>query len=279
MLHQPGRALVPVCRVRVGARVGLQWALTFSYWTYTQTLIPTINVATSPSLPQASDAAITVAIQDTQQASTPLSGSYSLAIGEFCDTVQVAVGEPPESLQAKLLSLPGMPADVDVTSSGSVHSVLSYTVSFPALAGGMLALRVADSTLSGSTPSIAVTVVQQGSSELFYAPIPADLLRVPVLTNKGIELEVNGAPSACGPTLEGSSGLVPGSTIAAGAMPACDFETSASATPLLSSVVPNGTITPINVLVSMCMALIIKHTWRAVVSSQFGQHAAGCSPA
>lgn len=244
---------VRVRRVRVGARVGLLWELAFSYWTYAQTPIPPITVAISPNAPQASDPSVTVTIQDTQQASTPLTGSIDLAFGDFCDIIQIAVGDSPESVQAKLATLPGMPPGADVTTSGSIHSTLSYTVTFQApvgsVAGAMPTLRIADSTLGGSKPSVSVSVVQEGSTALFYAPIPADLLRVPVPSNKGIVLEVNGVPSACGATLEGTAGLVPGGTIAAGALAACDFATSAAATPVLSSVVPNGTIVPVNILV------------------------------
>jgi hypothetical protein len=189
-------------------------------------------------------------MQDTQAASTPLGGWFYLGIGDFCDTVQVVVGEEAEALQEKLQKLPGVAAGVDVERSGSSHDALTYTITFPALSGKVAGLRVVDSNITGSNPSVTTTVMQQGSPELFYGPIPAEFLRVPVPTNKGIQLEVNGVPSACGTTLEGTGALVPGRTVAANASAACDFEATASATPSLSSVVPNGTITPINILVS-----------------------------
>jgi hypothetical protein len=237
-------------RIRVGARVGLQWTLTFSYWTYTNARIPPINVAVSPASPQTSEAAVAVTLQDTQQASTPLSGWVNLAIGDFCDTVQVAVGDSAEAVQAKVEQLPGVSPGVDVERSGSVHEGFTYTVTFPALSGDMASLRVADaSMLAGSRPSVTTSVLQAGSPELFYGPIPAELLRVPVPSNKGIALEVNGVLSACGPTVEGAGGLLPGSVTPVSAVSACTFEASASATPTLSSVVPNGTIIPINILV------------------------------
>lgn len=235
------------CRVRVGAKVGLQWTLAFSYWTYTNTSIPPVNVAISPASPQASQAAVTATLQDTQQASTPLSGWFGLAIGEFCDT---AVGDSAEAVQAKLEQLPGVSPGVDVERSGSVHDGFTYTVTFPALSGDVASLRVANaSMLAGSRPRVTTSVVQAGSPELFYGPIPAELLRVPVSTSKGIALEVNGVSSACGPTVEGAGRLQPGSITPVSAVSACTFEASASATPTLSSVVPNGTIIPINILV------------------------------
>lgn len=192
---------------------------------------------------------VTVTMQDTQPASTRLSGWFALGIGEYCDAVQVVVGEEAEALQAKLQKLPGVMPGVDVELSGSSHDALTYTVTFPALAGDVARLRVVDSNITGSNPSVTTTVVQRGSPELFYGPIPAEFLRVPVLTNRGIQLEVNGVASACGGTLEGTGALVPGRTVAANASAGCGFEATASATPLLSSVVPNGTIVPINILV------------------------------
>lgn len=274
--------------MRVGAKVGLQWTLTFSYWTYTNTSIPPVSVAISPTSPQASQAAFTATLQDTQQASKPLSGWFGLAIGDFCDTVQVAVGDSADAVQAKVEQLPGVSPGIEVERSGSVHDGFTYTVTFPALSGDVASLRVADaSMLAGSRPSVTTSVVQAASPELFYGPIPAELLRVPVPTNKGIALEVNGVPSACGPTVEGAAGgLQPGSITPVSAVSTyCTFEASASATHTLSSVVPNGTIVPINILVrgvrewgagawggvNKCSAVLLLSTWLC--------HAAACTDA
>jgi hypothetical protein len=247
-------------RVRVGSKIGLQWTLTYSYWTFFNSSIPSINVAITPGLPQAADASITAAVQDIQQASTPLTGWFTLGFGEYCDTVQVTVGESPEAVQAKVENLPGVPSVVDVTMYGNIHEGLTYTVSLAAAgpqSDSASTLKVVDSDITGSEPSISTYVMQKGSSDLFYGPIPADMLRVPVLTNKGIQLEVNGVPSACGVTLEGTAGLLPGSSIAGNASAACSFEASASATPALFSVVPNGTIAPgTNVMVSVLVGRI-----------------------
>ena len=236
------------CRIRVCALVGLQSTITFNYWSYTNTLIPAVNIAVSA--PQGAAAGVIATLQDTQQASTPMAGSFTLAIGEYCDTVQVAVGETPEGLQAKVESLPSVPAGVEVTASGSVHDSLAYTITFPSSAGDVPSLRVASSDITGSQPSVSTTTLQKGSTDMFYGPIPAELLRVPSATNKGIQLHIDGVPSACGMTFEGTNELVPGSTVPANASAACSFEATASATPMLSSVVPNGTIAPLNILVS-----------------------------
>lgn len=239
-----------VCRLRVGARVGVQWTLVFNYWLYTNTPITAINAVISAASPQAAAAAVTVTMQDTQPASTPLNGWFNLAIGDYCDTVQVAIDDAAEVLQAKLAKLPRVSDGVDVERSGSIHEGFVYTVTFSALAGDMPSLRVVDSNVTGSRPSIRTAVVARGSPELFYGPIPAEFLRVPVPANKGIQLEISGVPSACGCTLEGVGQLWAGSTITASSYAACNFEATAAATPTLSSVVPNGTITPVNVLVS-----------------------------
>lgn len=236
----------------MGARTGFQWTITWSYWTYTNSLIPTINVALSAGAPQAANPGVSVSMRDKQQASTPLSGTFSLAIGEHCETVQVVVGEPTESLQAKIESLPGVDPGVDVTWSGSVHDALTYSVAFSSFAGAVPSLRVLNSSgVAGSQPSISVTTVQQGSAELFYGPIPVEFLRVPVASNKAVQLEVNGVPSACGATLEGTAGLAPGSVRASNASTACDFAASIGATPILSGIIPNGTLVPVNLLVSV----------------------------
>jgi hypothetical protein len=242
--------------------VGVQWTLTYSYWCYFNSSIPAINVAITPGSPQAADASIAASVQDTQQASNPLNGWFTLGFGEFCDTAQVTLGESPEALQAKVENLPGVPSGVDVTMYGNVHEGLTYTVSFAASGpqddhDSSSALKVVDSDITGSQPSISTYVMQKGSPDLFYGPIPAEMLRVPVPSNKGIQLEVNGVPSACGATLEGSAGLVPGSTVAGNASAACSFETSATATPVLFSVVPNGTIAPgSNVMVSVLASMV-----------------------
>jgi len=189
-------------------------------------------------------------MQDTQAASRPMTGSYTIAIGNFCDTVELTVGEPAESVQAKVEALPSVEGGVDVSVAGSVHDSLTYTITFPGSAGAVPSLRVVDSSkLGGSQPTVTASLVQSGSSELFYGPVPGELLRVPVASSNTIQLEVNGVPSACGTTYEGTSGLVPGRTIAANASAACRFQASTLATPVLSNVVPNGTIVPINMLV------------------------------
>lgn len=223
--------------------------MTFNYYSYGSSPVPPMNVQFAPGALQAAEA--TVSVKDTQSASTPMAGSFLLGIGEYCDTVQVAVGETAESLQAKITSLPGVTGGVDVTVSGSVHDSLAYTVTFAGLAGDVPSLKITDTTsITGSRPSVTVSTLQIGSSDLFYGPIPADLLRLPVPTNKSIQLEVNGVPSACGTTLEGTAGLVPGSSLAANATStACSFQASAMATPVLFNSVPNGTIAPLNILV------------------------------
>jgi hypothetical protein len=118
------------------------------------------------------------------------------------------------------------------------------------LAGDAPSLRIVNSSgITGSQLSASVTTLQQGSTALFYAPIPGDMLRVPAASNASIQLAVNGVLAACGVTWEGS-GVLSNATAARSGV-ACSFSTSyPAATPVLLAVAPDGILKPDSTLVS-----------------------------
>ncbi len=89
------------CRVRVGARVGFAWNVTHQNAQRDKVMV--FAAALNPSAPP--KATLDVAVQS---ASLPLTGSYSLGIGRYCDTVQVDVGDSADVIEAKINQLPGV---------------------------------------------------------------------------------------------------------------------------------------------------------------------------
>jgi hypothetical protein len=102
-----------------------------------------------------------------------------------------------------------------------------YDVTFSPLSGDLPALRVIDtSKLDGSNPSITITTIRNGSTDVLLGPIPAELLQMPVPYNDSIQLEVNGIAAAC------AEGV------------ACRFSHAANRTPRITGVTQAGDLDP-----------------------------------
>jgi hypothetical protein len=194
-------------------------------------------------------------LQLFRNTSQPFGGTFTLALGDYCDAVVMQVGESEDGFRAKVTSLPGVTGTATTLSEGvevqrwtDENARFIYTVTFSSLAGDLPELRVVDSSnMTGSQPSITVTTLQNGSSDAFFGPIPGDMLRVPVAYNNTVQLEVNGVAAACGSTYETSLSLPPGSFADAAV---CGFSHSAAATPTVTHVVPGFPINASNLVVS-----------------------------
>ena len=91
-----------------------------------------------------------------------------------------------------------MPAGVEVSRSGSNTNNWSYDLTFSPVSGDMPLLRLMDtSQLNGSNPSITISTLRNGSTDILLGPIPAELLQVPVPYSDSVQLEVNGVAAAC----------------------------------------------------------------------------------
>lgn len=102
----------------------------------------------------------------------------------------------------------------------------AYDVQFGRLMGDVPLLRVTNTSgLMGSGANVSVTLVQQGSPNIFLGPIPAQLLSQPVTHPDAISLAVNNVVATC----RASAG--------------CRFSHSAAATPTITAVTPSSVST------------------------------------
>ncbi len=63
--------------------------------------------------------------------------------------------------------------------------------------GDLGPISVTNISLTGSSPTIAVLQTRNGTTDQLFAPIPGDLLRLPVPSPDLISVKVNGAPASC----------------------------------------------------------------------------------
>ena len=63
--------------------------------------------------------------------------------------------------------------------------------------GDLGPISAANISLTGSSPTIAVLQTRNGTTDQLFAPIPGDLLRLPVASPHLISVKVNGAPASC----------------------------------------------------------------------------------
>jgi hypothetical protein len=211
-------------------------------------------------------AGTSLTLQLFRNASQPFGGTFTLALGDYCDAVVLQVGESEDGFRAKINSLLGVTGTATTLSEGvevqrwtDENARFTYTVTFSSVAGDLPELRVVDSSnLTGSQPSITITTLQNGSTDAFYGPIPGDMLRVPVTYNNTVQLEVNGVSAACGSTYETTLSL-PAGVVADAAV--CGFSHSAAATPTVTHVVPVFPINASNLVVSWALMLQM-HTTR-----------------
>ncbi len=164
-------------------------------------------------------------VVETRAATQPISGSFKLAFGSFCDSVAINVADGPGAVAATLSALPNLsaPRRVDIRTSQGKDKI-TYTITFDPISnpGNQPSLRVTDvSTLNGINAAVAVATTVQGSTDAFYAPIPTELLSLAVGAPSSLSVVVNGVPSACA----AASGL-------------CTHTYTAASTPTVSGVTP-----------------------------------------
>jgi hypothetical protein len=209
----------------------------------------TDSLTNTPQLPDGAS----LTVQLFRNASQPFGGTFTLALGNYCDAAVIQVGESEDGFRSKINSLPLVAGvnsanGVEVQRPVDENARFVYTVTFSSLAGDLPELLVVDSSnVTGSQPSVTVSTLQNGSSDAFYGPIPGDMLRVPITYNNTVQLEVNGVPAACGSTYETSLSLPPGSAADAAV---CAFSHSSAATPTVTRVVPVVPINASNIVVS-----------------------------
>lgn len=117
-------------------------------------------------------------------------------------------------------------AGVEVSKGHDLYYSHSALISFTSSAGDVPALRVVTNKLTGSSPTVAVTTVRNGSTDQLFGPIPAEMTQIPVTYPDSIQVVVNKVPAAC----------------ASGA--ACRFSHSAGLTPSVTSVTPVDALKP-----------------------------------
>jgi hypothetical protein len=167
--------------------------------------------------------------------SPPTGGTFRLSAPGVCESVLVNVSDNASTLRAKLASLPGLGLPLRVDSvQGTPNALFNSTwriVFDPSRDKGDLPpLRVASvSGLSGLYPAVSVVAEVNGGTDVFWAPIPGDMMALPVASPGSLSLDVNGVSAAC----LHPSGL-------------CSFTYDAAATPAVTAISPtrlglNGT--------------------------------------
>jgi hypothetical protein len=91
--------------------------------------------------------------------------------------------------------------------------------------GDLGPIRVANISLTGSSPAIAVLQTRNGTTDQLFAPIPGDMLRLPVGAPDLISVTVNGALASCAAE-DGAAGC------------AFSYSSSAATLPALASIDP-----------------------------------------
>jgi hypothetical protein len=117
--------------------------------------------------------------------STVLSGSFQIA---FAVATGSPVWSPPvpfsatASVMASAINAAGAAfgADVTVSASGTTMWGQVFIVSFNAPTGDVPPLLVDPAGLSGDGANVTVVVLEQGSTDLFLDPIPADFFQASV---------------------------------------------------------------------------------------------------
>ncbi len=84
-------------------------------------------------------------------------------------------------------------AGVDVTITGDTNTGLVYSITFDPLAnpGDLPLLRVASAAnLTGSNASVAVRLLNNGSLEQWFTPVPVELLQLPVAAANTVQVQL-----------------------------------------------------------------------------------------
>ncbi|EFJ47175.1 hypothetical protein VOLCADRAFT_92352 [Volvox carteri f. nagariensis] len=202
---------------REGAFLARVWNVTFAISAFNN--VPDLVVETNDRTPDGVEMGMEVHI-----ANPPVTGTFWVAFGENCGSVEIDVTDVSEAIRLKLASLPGMAAPQSVVVSGGPAYGYTYTVYFDPIGnpGDQPMLKVTDiSGLSGIGTNASVVTDENGSTDAFYAPIPTEFLRLAVSQPGTINLQVNGVPSACAD----ASGI-------------CGFLYSDAATPRITGVSP-----------------------------------------
>lgn len=215
---------------RDGTSMVVQWDVQFVY-DVGSNLPSMVAALTGASQPDA----VSVAVVPLSVATPRVTGLVTVAMGDWCDEVTISTEDTELAIGAKLASLPSLRGKTPrtVKKEGSYIGGYTITVTFDPVAtpGDLPPLRITGGNVT-TLPGVytSVPTVRNGSTNLVYTPIPAELLRLPVPISNTIEVKVNGVPAACGAT--GPSG--------------CAFTYAQAATPVITSVTPttlafNGT--------------------------------------
>ncbi|KXZ43941.1 hypothetical protein GPECTOR_77g37 [Gonium pectorale] len=202
---------------REGVYFARVWTVTFSSSVFDN--VPTIVVQPTDTM-----APGTLIAVERRRANPPLTGSFAVAYGDYCESVSIGLTDSVYTIADKLATLPGMGRPQKVESSGGSYYGYTFIITFDPFVnpGDEHTLRVVDlSGLTGVRPIATVANTTEGSTDAFYGPIPTEFLQLAVSEPGTISLSVNGAPSAC----THPSGM-------------CKFEYSEAATPLITSVSP-----------------------------------------
>eukprot|EP00798_Chlamydomonas_sp_ICE-L_P008885 gene8886-3764_t len=105
----------------------------------------------------------------TGLAATPVTGSFSLGIGDDCETITIVLGEDNPR-----------------------------TITFDPLLGDVPSMYVADDSQLLGVQAVVVQTLTNGSSDFLYRPIPTELLQIAVASPDTVRVSVNSVPSSCG---------------------------------------------------------------------------------
>ncbi len=113
----------------------------------------------------------------TPTAGQSLSGTYNLTIAGNT-TAPLAFSASAATVQTALQATLGAGSDVTVSVTGTAAAGYALVVSVNVPSGANLAPIVVGSGSLGGSPTVVVTVLEDGSSDLFQDPVPSDYLRV-----------------------------------------------------------------------------------------------------
>ncbi|GIL53440.1 hypothetical protein Vafri_9024 [Volvox africanus] len=204
---------------REGAFLVRVWNVTFPISAFNT--VPDLVAETNDRTPDGVDLDIEV-----RGANPPVTGSFWVAFGSNCGSVQISLTDVSETVRTKLASLPGLTAPQSVSISGGPSYGYTYTITFDPIGnpGNQPSLRVTNTSgLKGIGANASIATAVDGSTDAFYAPIPTEFLRLAVAKPGTISLQVNGVPSACAD----ASGI-------------CGFLYSDAATPHITGVSPTA---------------------------------------
>ncbi|PNH07097.1 Fibrocystin-L [Tetrabaena socialis] len=170
-------------------------------WTVTHSIndgnnFPTFTAVSYTDVP----AGAAVFFNLTQEASSPVDGTFRIAYGTFCESVAIALTDSADDVELKLSSLPGMFAPIEVVKYGNKNNGFSFKVTFDPLAnpGNQPLLRIIDaSNITGTDLRAFVVENVVGSTRQFFAPLPTEFTALPVAAPVELSVRVNGVPSSC----------------------------------------------------------------------------------